>query len=108
IADPIRGADFQTHDLILALRAGEPYRIARALAWEAAHIAMGGVRLSKRAESQLAAAERLAAQLHRPHATAMILMSRGVAAYFRGDFLACRESCDAAAPIFHQHVRGAS
>ena len=66
IADPIRGADFQTHDLILALEAGEPYRIARALAWEAAHISMIGVRLRDRAHSQLAAAEALARRLDRP------------------------------------------
>ena len=86
IIDPIRGANFQTHDLLLALRAGEPYRIARALAWDAAHISMLGVRMRKRAKPQLAAAEALAARVDGPHATGMMLMSRGVAAYFQGDF----------------------
>lgn len=108
IADPIRGAEFQTYDLMLALRAGEPYRIARALAWEAAHISMGGLRLKPRADEQLAAADALAARINRPHASGMIRMARGVAAYFHGDFVQCRESCTAAAQIFRDQCTGVS
>ena len=108
IADPIRGAEFQTYDLMLALRAGEPYRVARALAWEAAHISMTGIRQKARAEQQLATAEMLAARLNRPHASGMVRMARGVAAYFEGDFVQCRESCTAAAQIFRDECTGVS
>jgi serine/threonine protein kinase len=108
IADPIRGADFQTHDLILALRAGEPYRIARALAWDAAHVSMLGVWFRKRVMNQLAVAEALARRVDRPHATGMTLMSRGVAAYFQGDFAECQRCTEAAITIFSDQCTGAS
>jgi hypothetical protein len=106
IADPIRGADFQTLDLMLALRAGEPYRIVRALAWEAAHLSMIGVRLKPRADAQLAAAEALASRIDRPHARGMLLMSRGVAAYFHGELAACQEYSEAALKIFREQCTG--
>ncbi|MBV8318914.1 MAG: hypothetical protein JOZ53_28590, partial [Planctomycetaceae bacterium] len=35
LVNTIRGADYQTRSLLLALRAGEPFRIALALGWEA-------------------------------------------------------------------------
>ncbi|MGH9382814.1 MAG: serine/threonine-protein kinase PknK [Vicinamibacterales bacterium] len=108
IADPIRGAEFQTHDLILALRAGEPYRISRALAWEAAHVSMNGIRLKPRSDAHLTAADALASQLNRPHATGMARMSRGVAAYFHGDFKLCQRCCLEAAEIFRNSCTGVS
>jgi len=108
IIDPIRGATFQTQDLLLALRAGEPYRVARALAWEAAHISMLGVRMKKRANAQLAAADALAERIGVPHATGMVLMSRGVAAYFQGELNECRSWCEQAATIFRNQCTGVS
>lgn len=106
IFDPIRGADFQTQGLLLALRAGEPYRVARALAWEAAHIGMVGVALKARAEGQLEAADALARRIGHPHAMGMVKMSRGVAAYFHGDFRLCQQHSDEAVDLFRNQCTG--
>jgi len=42
LVDIIRGADFQTRHVILALDGGEPYRVARALAMEAGSVSAPG------------------------------------------------------------------
>ena len=47
--EPVSGAAFQAHNLLLALRAGEPHRLARALAWEAAVRTVSGVSGLRRA-----------------------------------------------------------
>ena len=55
MSEPIRGADFQTRGLLLALRAGEPLRIARALAMEAGHRATAGTPGARGSPALLAA-----------------------------------------------------
>ena len=42
LVDNVRAADFNTRHLLLALEAGEPYRMARALALEAGFLTCGG------------------------------------------------------------------
>ena len=49
MVDTVRGASFQSRQLLLALDAGEPHRVARALAAEAAFVATGGAKAEKRA-----------------------------------------------------------
>src|SRR5207237_4069555 len=44
LVDNLHALDYNTRHLLLALDAGEPYRIARALAVEAAFLATGGER----------------------------------------------------------------
>src|SRR6185436_17719916 len=67
--DLIRGADFQSRHLLLALKAGEPYRVARALAFEAAWTAARGGHSGIERAAQLAKrAEELAQKVGHPHA----------------------------------------
>ena len=80
VIDPIRGADFQTRSLLLALGAGEPFRVARALAVEAGHRASSGS--IRQAARILDRAEELAAELESDYAIAITEMARGTVAYF--------------------------
>src|SRR5439155_14928156 len=58
MVDTIQGAYFQSRSLRLALEAGEPRRLARALALEGGHESIGG--RTPRSEALLAAADELA------------------------------------------------
>src|SRR5262249_6985739 len=58
--DTIRGASFQTRQLLLALDAGEPYRVARALSAEAAFIATAGTSREARVSQLIGEARKLA------------------------------------------------
>ncbi len=64
MVDTIRGAGFQTRQLLFALEAGEPQRVARALSAEAAFVATGGVGSAARA-AELIAESRAIAERHR-------------------------------------------
>jgi len=81
--DTVRGADFQARNLRLALDAGEPYRVCRALAWESAmETALGAY---PRAEALASAAHALAKRLDDPpQLRALITACGATAAYLSG------------------------
>jgi serine/threonine protein kinase len=85
--DTIRGSDLQTRSLLLALDAGEPYRVARALALEAAFNAAGtGFAGRVRTERLVRHAHELARRIDHPHALGLALWAEGSAAYLEGRF----------------------
>ena len=106
IIAPIRGADFQARGLLLALRAGEPYRIARALAIEAAHVACAGVPSRRRTATLLQAADTLAQRVAHPDALGTVCLVKGIVAYLEGRWKDSRESCDRAEEIFRDRCTG--
>jgi hypothetical protein len=106
IVDTIRAADFQTRNLLLALRAGEPYRIARALAWEAAHQANAGGPARRRTARLLQAAEALAKRIDHPHALGMATLATGIAGYMEGRWKNGREFSERAEEIFRTRCTG--
>jgi eukaryotic-like serine/threonine-protein kinase len=106
MSEPIRGADFQTRGLLLALRAGEPLRIARALAMEAGHRATAGAPAAARVASLLAQAEKIAQEIDSPYARGMIEMVRGFASLMRGEWQTARTVLEGAEQVFRQHCTG--
>jgi hypothetical protein len=80
--DIIRGFDYQVRGLLFALRLGEPGRVARALAVEAAYLV--GVGQLTRARRSLVLAKRAAAQSGSPYATALAELAQGIVDYFAG------------------------
>jgi serine/threonine protein kinase len=101
--DVIRGADFQARHLLLALRAGEPYRIARALAWEAILAAVeGGSRGRARGATLAARSAEIAARIQHPHAIAWAASAAAGVAYYDQRFREAVALSDRAVALFRE------
>ncbi|WP_437939832.1 protein kinase domain-containing protein [Sorangium sp. So ce341] len=86
VTAPVQSAPFAARHLLLALDAGEPHRLARALTLETIHAALRGQRDGgRRAAALLALLERVAARSPRPEARNFHLLAEGVAAFARGE-----------------------
>jgi hypothetical protein len=106
VVETIQGAAFQTRALLAAVRAGEPARVARALAMEAAHTASAGVWAHARTERLLAAASELAAEVKQPYALAMVELARTASAYLEGRWRDSVGASDAAQGVFRDRCTG--
>ncbi|WP_406697083.1 protein kinase [Singulisphaera sp. Ch08] len=106
VVDTIRGADFQARGLLLALRAGEPFRIARSLAMEAAQTAIPGVSAKRRTARLLALAGTLAKQADAPHALGLVTLAQGVSAYLEGRWRDALQASDAGETILRDRCQG--
>ena len=106
VVAPVFGADFQTRGLLLALRCGEPYRIACFLSLGALLLAMEGERNRRRAEKLLQEAARLARRVDRPHADALVRFAAGAAACLTGRWKHSIETCDQATKLLRDHCTG--
>ena len=82
--DPIRSSDFQARSLLPALKAGEPYRIGRAICTEASYVSFAGRRASRRVSKLVRIAEEIAKQVDHPHIWGGVFAAKGVAAYMTG------------------------
>jgi hypothetical protein len=107
VVDMIRGADFQARHLVLALRAGEPYRVARALAMEGAYVAMGGNRSRARAQRLLATSHRLAERVNHPYAIGLATVTAANAAWLDGRWREALVLCEKAEVILRERCTGA-
>jgi serine/threonine protein kinase len=106
MSEPIRGADFQTRGLLLALKAGEPARIVRALAMEAGHRATAGTAAASRADKLLREAQIITDRLDSPYLRGMIAMMRGVGSIMVGQWKAAQTALDQAEELFRNRCTG--
>jgi hypothetical protein len=106
MVDTVQGAYFQTRGLLLALAAGEPYALARALALEAAHTSIGGSRSRARTTRLLEAADELTRQVDHPYPRGMVAMARGIAAAFEGRWRPALALADEAEATFRGSCTG--
>jgi eukaryotic-like serine/threonine-protein kinase len=84
MVDPVRGADFGTRCLLMALDTGDEARIARTLAMEAGQVATGGGKTAARAEALADRAAEIARRIDDPQALGLALLGSGAAALLSG------------------------
>jgi len=106
VVDPAAAAGFQAKGLLLSLRSGEPYRIARSLALEASYAAFAGGRARRRVERLLDQATALAQRVDSPHAAGVVSMAAGIAACLEGRWQRAVELSEQAEKAFRQRSTG--
>ena|GEM_PF-4675973 len=104
--DTVRGADYQARGLLLALKSGDRYRIARAMALEGAYSALGGEPARERTAAILGRARAVADELGDIHALALVSGCSGLAAFLEGRYEDGRRLCTEAALIFEEKCPG--
>jgi len=104
--DYLRAADFQSKHLQLALRAGEPGRVAQALGIEAAFVSTAGPRAKRSVTRLLDAEQELVDNIENAQVTAFNYFSAGIAAFYLGDFRTAWIKCEAAEELFRTRCKG--
>ncbi len=82
--EPLRWMDLGIRHLLLALDAGEPRRIVRALLQQVFFLARGGRKTRRRSTELIQLASRLAKRLDDPYCVGLASYAAGLAAYFEG------------------------
>jgi hypothetical protein len=108
LVDTITGSYLQTRGLLFALGAGEPARVARALAAEACFSAAEGGRSRARTAKLLAHADARARSLDDPYVHAWQAAARGITAVLEGRWRDGYEECERADALFRHSCTGAS
>ncbi len=97
--DPMRAAGFSARHLFLALRSGEPFRIARGLALQAGFTALRGGQSGPRA-ALISAARELAERIHSTHALALCELMSTVVDFYDGRWESARAFAERAEQMF--------
>lgn len=106
VTNPIRAADFQLRHLLLALRAGEPTRIARGMAMHAIALALRGGRSGERADQLLRTARALAEREAQPYALGMSMVGAGMSRMTQGDYRQAESLLREATVLLQERIAG--
>ncbi|HET6879366.1 MAG TPA: protein kinase [Pirellulales bacterium] len=106
MTDFIQALPFQTHGLLLALKAGDPFRIARAMSLEAGHTATEGSGSQRRTHELVQEAERLQRDVPHPYVRGMFLTMKGSVEYLNGRYKAAFEADEEGLKIFREQCTG--
>ncbi len=104
--DWIRGADFHARSLLLTLSAGEPSRVGRAVALEAAQTATAGLPAARKTARLLKRASDLAKETGQAYTLGMVTLAEGVSSYLECRWSEALEATDRAESFFREHCTG--
>jgi serine/threonine protein kinase len=105
--DPIRGAYFQAYGLLLALRAGDPLRIARSLTVEASYHSTSGRPKLEKALSLLRSARALSDELNHPYLLGLLNLAEGIVGFMAEErWSKCTDLCQRSETVFRENCRG--
>jgi hypothetical protein len=102
LVDTVRASDFQVRHLLVALEAGDPSRLARALVIDAVWDVGSGGRHGRFAARRAAQAEALVRRLNAPHTLALAALVDGMLAMFQGRWQASTDHCDRALTVMQE------
>jgi tetratricopeptide (TPR) repeat protein len=106
IVDTIRGYAFQIRQVLLALHAGEPARVARALALEMGYSSAGGGRSRRRTEKLRKETTSLVARIEQPQAIGFATWASGFALFLEGRWNNAQELLEKAEGILRDRCTG--
>ncbi|MBI4509934.1 MAG: protein kinase [Deltaproteobacteria bacterium] len=106
LSDHIRGGAFQARGLLLALRAGEPSRVARGIAMEAIYTLGQGIKKKAKVEQLIQSAEMLANKAGDPYSMALAFGAKAQASYLWGQWKLALEQNEQAELLFRERCVG--
>ena len=108
VVDNVRAREIQTRHLALALKSGERFRVARALASEIWPSSIAGPKAAAHVERIAKLAQEAAERSPNPHSLPFVTLCRGVSAYLMGHWRTSVELLDASAKELSDNHRGAA
>src|SRR5262249_42443660 len=102
VVNTLRGKEFQNRHLLLALRLGEPYRVALAIAMESGYSGLNGWHAKRRTGMLVRRAVVLAEEVRRPQAMGFAQQTALAACYLEGRWKEAWALAQTAEAIFRE------